>query len=195
MNFQPFSAISSGNLFHLVDNPSIVLMKTKEKKAILLGGYWANDQLHSRGDVVPFAADTCVVALAEGSLTLEHQKVDPIDPRRKFWNEGEFKRVGQNQSGKVNIFAGLFLYHGMGVGNYYSATANEIFWGSPSDSRERAAAEGIPFVYYDTFQWTNDPELTRERADAKRDFDKAQAKAAAAALAAKDAVSAIAETA
>jgi hypothetical protein len=185
MNYQPFSDIAAGNIFHLVDNTEVQLMKLGKDSAVLLHGYWKNDQLYSRGTVIPMKLDVCVVALTEGEVTLTYEKVDPIDPRRKFWKEGEFKLIGQNTRGKVNFFPGLFLYHGFGVGNYYSATG-EVFWGRPSDGKERAAAEGIPFVYYDTFQWTSDPELKRERADAQRTFDRAKAeeeKAAAFAVA------------
>lgn len=189
MNYQPFAVIAIGNMFHLVDKPTIRFLKCANDRAVLLDGYWEDGRLFSRGTLVPFKADTCIVGVTEGDVVLPAVKVDPIDPRRKFWQEGEFKRVGRDQTGKVNIFAGLFLYHGMGVGNYYSAAGNEIFWGAPNDGRERAAAEGIPFVYYDTFQWTNDPDLKRERAEAQRQFDDAKA------VSLKTAVSANAEMA
>lgn len=189
MNYQPFSKITGGNLFHLMNKSNIPLMKLDKNSAVLLKGYWVDGRLYSRGTVMPMTEDTCVVALTEGSVTLEFEKVDPIDPRRQFWKEGDTRNVGQGRIGKVKVFAGLFLYSGGGGGSYYSAANNEVFWCSVQEGRDRAAADDVPFVRYDGLRWTNDPDLVDERKVAQRFFDEAKA------LSAKEAVSANAETA
>jgi hypothetical protein len=188
MSFQPFSAIGKGNIFHVISNPSITFMKSADDKAILLQGYWDGNTLHSRGTPVPFKCDTCVVAMTEGQVALDVVKVDPIDPRRKFWKEGDHKVVGQRRNALVNIFAGLYLYHGCGYGTYHSTTG-EIFGGDSSWAYDLSQSEGVPFVLFDTFKWTNDPDLKFERSCAKKRFDDQKERSS------QDAVSAVAEMA
>lgn len=177
MNYQPFSAIAIGNTFHLVNKPAIRFMKCAGDQAVLLDGYWENNQLRSRGSLTPFKADTCIVAVTEGEVILSAVKVDPIDPRRHFWKAGDQRCVDNGGPAKVNIFGGLFLYHGFGMGNYYSATG-EVLSCTVTEAREHAAKEEVPFVYFDTFRWTNDPELKRERAAAQAEFDESKARSA-----------------
>lgn len=189
MNYQPFSAIGKGNIFHRVDKPDVPFLKTEGDKAVLLQGYWENDHLYARGTVLTFKSDTCVVAMLDGAVSLEVVQTDPIDPRRKFWKTGDQKVVGQGRDAMVNIFAGLYLYSGFGQGNYYSSKGNEIFGGDSTWAREQAEAEGIPFVYYDCFQWTSDPDLKHQRAQAQTYFDERTK------ISLKESVSAVAETA
>lgn len=175
MPFQPFSAIAKGSLFRKVDSESSLLMKLDDSTAVFLRGIWVSDRLYARGTTERFGALTCVDALAETEqAVLPAQNDDPVDPRRKFWKEGDQAQVGHHERKPINIFAGLFLFSWMGVGYYYAKTANEKLWLTTDEARTMAAAEGIPFVFIDSFDMQFDPLLTRERKYAQRCFQEAQ---------------------
>lgn len=172
MNYKPFSLVEKGHIFNMIEREGIALMKTGPNSAVYLQGFWAGAALRSRGEIVSISAETCVIEPQEQELTLTIAKVDPIDPRRKFWKDGDQVKVGKNSSSSamVNIFAGLFIYHGMGSGNYYSAT-NEVFGADRSWAEVRADKEGVPFVYHDSFEVPGDANLTNARARAVKVFE------------------------
>ena len=186
MNYQPFSALGQGAIFKSLEHPTIPMMKVRQDSAIYLEGVWISGSLYPRGYKVPVAPTTCVDLMTDGEVTLPALRVDPVDPRRKFWKEGDTRWVGDNSRAEIEVFAGLFLYSGMGVGNYFSGVENERFEMGGEEARKKAAEEGIPYVFYDSFRWTNDRKLSRERQEAQKDFDRQQKeKADAAAKAAQ----------
>lgn len=181
MLYKPFSLITPGDIFTTLNHPGIPLMKTDANTAIWLQSFWSGRTLHRRGTPVTISEETAVVCPAELELGLPMANVDPIDPRRKFWQVGDQAKVGLqrgSKDGKVAVFAGLFLYSGFGSGNYYSATG-EIFGGSSEWASERASAEDIPFVYHDSFEYTDDDALARVQARAREQFERTAATAVA----------------
>lgn len=51
---------------------------------------------------------------------------------------------------KAKVVAGLFCYHGFGAGYYYSSTGEKV-WTNYTDASAQAKAEGVPFLYWDSF--------------------------------------------
>ena len=76
--------------------------------------------------------------------------------------------VGSHRTAPVNVFAGLFLYSGFGRGRYYAATDQEVLETGTAAARETANNEGVPFVYFDSAEWTSDPDLTVQKNAAVR---------------------------
>ena len=168
MNYLPFSQVATGNIFCLADRPKVSLLKTGRNSAVRLEGYWDGDQLHPRGELVACDDNSCTVAPESSEVTLSVVKEDPIDPRRRFWKDGDTLKVGRNMQGRVYVFAGLYMYSGFGTGTYYSKVQNERFNVDVEDGQRMAQNEGLPFVYFDHVNWTNDPYLTRECTEAHR---------------------------
>jgi hypothetical protein len=178
-NFKPFSLIGRGDIFNLVDIPQISLMKTGDDTAVYLQGVWIDNVLRPRGFPAKFSLTTCVIVPEGTELTIPLKKEDPIDPRRKFWSEGDQVMVGSDSRRPVNIFGGLFIYSGMGSGTYYSSVDNEIFWLTTDVAHQRAKSENVPFVHFDSMSFTSDPTLKHERKQAQEAFDRAAAQVAA----------------
>ena len=188
LTYKPFSAIRNGDCFHHAEQLNVLLMKTGAESAVLLQGYWKNGILHARGDVMNISKSTACAIPENTDLALPMSRVDPIDPARKFWKEGDTAMVGDSRRVPINVCAGLFLYSGFGSGTYYSSKENEVFFFGGDKAEAMAEAENIPLVHFDSMSWTNDPTLARERKDAKEVFDrKAKRKAEKAALATADA--------
>lgn len=183
MNYKPFATLPVGAVFRDFDHQSLVLMKTDAKeRAVVLDSVWIDNKLYPRGALVEVAHNECVIALEDGpDLSLPLVRKDPIDPRRKFWKDGDKVTVGREKNATVNVFAGLFLYSGFGMGTYYAARENEQFWCDASEAERKAVDEGLPFVNFDSFSWTNDPNLAHDRAQAQQRFDERRAREVAAA--------------
>lgn len=172
LTYKPFSAIRNGDCFHHAEQLNVLLMKTGAESAVLLQGYWHQGILHARGDVFNISKSTACAIPAGADLTLSMTRVNPIDPARKFWKEGDTAMVGDTRRVPINVCAGLFLYSGFGSGTYYSSKENEVFFLSGDKAAAMAEAENIPLVHYDSMHWTNEPTLARERKDAKEVFDR-----------------------
>jgi hypothetical protein len=71
-----------------------------------------------------------------------------LDGGSKVWRAGDTAKFGKNSEREVPVFAGLFRYSGLGMGNYYSAE-NLVEWTDTTDAQRRAKAEAVPFVYWD----------------------------------------------
>jgi hypothetical protein len=172
MNYKPFSAIARGDIFNMVERPDVPMMKCGDNTAVYLEGVWIDGRLYSRGQDIRVDEATCIICPEVAELTIPVAKVDPIDPRSKFWREGDQVTCGSGSRAQVNVFAGLFLYSGFGAGTYYSGVDNEMFFISTEAAEKRAKAEEIPFVYFDRFSWTFDPTLSHERMQAQEKLDR-----------------------
>lgn len=169
--YKPFSELKVGELFTLTDS-DIMHIKVDDDTAVRLKGYSQAGVLYPRGGPRSITPTTCVISDKTNQIELSNAEEDPIDPRRKFWTEFDVHHVGRNNEAKINVFGGLFVYSWLGMGNYYAATNNEIFWCSVTEAKEKAKAEGVPFVCYDMMEWTSDPTLKRDREEAQKKFDK-----------------------
>jgi hypothetical protein len=180
MNYQPFSELTTGTLFRDVEHRAMLLMKSSDKKhGTLMESIWLDNTLMPRGMLIEYHNNECVIEVTEDDVLLPARRKDPIDPRRKFWKEGDTQTVGRDCAAKIEVFAGLFLYSGFGQGTYYASTDNEQFWCGADEAREKADAEGVLLVKYDSKDWTNDPKLTFEKKEARRRKDEAAARVAA----------------
>jgi hypothetical protein len=176
MNYKPFSELETGAIFRDNEHRGLLLMKAdRGNYGVVLSSIWLSAGLLPRGKLIEYSPNECVIEELEDAVSLPAKRVDPVDPRREFWKEGATKTVGRGRAANIEIFAGLFLYSGFGMGNYYSATENEIFWCGSTEARKRAEAEGVLYVYYDSKDWTKDPKLTFEKTEAQRRHEQAKA--------------------
>lgn len=53
---------------------------------------------------------------------------------------------------EARLIAGLFIYSGFGMGNYYSASGEKV-WCNHSQARDHAKAEGVELLYWDSFDF------------------------------------------
>lgn len=174
MNYKPFSELDTGAVFRDVEHRDLLLMKTSYGNfAMLLESRWIDNKLLPRGKLIEYDKKECIVEVDDGDLVVPAKRTDPLDPRRKFWKAGDTQVVGRELAARIEIFAGLFLYSGFGMGNYYSATENETFWCGATEARSRAEAEGVLYVYYDSKDWTKDPTLAHEKEEARRRHNEA----------------------
>lgn len=183
MNFLPFSQLAQGALFRCADSDTVWMKSAEGNRAMAMQSYWATQhRLVKRGALLAMSSSECVIPLPE-DFTMSAERVDPVDPKRRFWAPGErINSIGRRAGSYVNIFGGLFMYSGCGAGNYYSLTEGEIISCSPSEARKLANAEGAVFVYHDIDDRTDDPDLKdkRRQAEAAKVAQlKASAKAAA----------------
>lgn len=170
MNYKPFSALATGAICRDLDHATLLLIKTDLKnRAMVLESVWIDNKLYPRGTLVELAENECVIAVEEGAdLVLPLTRKDPVDPRRRFWAAGDTKSVCPNHPTRINVFAGLFLYSGFGMGSYYSSVDNEVIWCDYTRAEALAAAEGILVVHFDSFSWTKDPDLAYEKEQARK---------------------------
>ncbi len=169
MNYLPFSKLTVGAMFEHPEHSGLKLMKTSSlNQAMVLESIWMDNQLYPRGTLVPVTSNECVQLLSDEDAVLEMPVVrkDPVDPRRKFWKQGDTRTVGRDAHARINVFAGLFLYSGFGMGTYFSATAMEEVWCDGSKAKQFADAEGVLFVHFDSKDWTRDPDLKFEKEQA-----------------------------
>ena len=173
----PFRELNTGDICQHLDHDKLLLMKTPmNDKGVVLESVWISNKLYPRGTLLNMDSTACVIALDPASLlTLPILRTDPVDPRRTFWTEGATAKVGRSREAHVNLFAGLFLYSGLGMGTYYSGIEHEELWCGGTEARAHAEAEGVPFVHFDREDWTSDPTLKFNRDRAQADF--AQSKA------------------
>lgn len=172
MNYLPFSKLAAGELFRESDSDVVWMKSSEGTLATAMQSFWRHGTLIKRGYVSKMEPTLCVAPVPESEpLQLQAKSVDPVDPRRRFWAEGLQVRVGRGRQALVNVFAGLYTYSGFGSGTYYAAAMNEVFHCSVMEARNRADAEGLPFVYHDLEDWTSDPDLTNKRRDAKAAFE------------------------
>ena len=68
----------------------------------------------------------------------------------KSWDENtaiQFMHLNK----KVKVFAGLFIYSGMGYGNYYSTDGN-VYWCSTTESYNMAEEDGVDHRFRDALE-------------------------------------------
>jgi hypothetical protein len=104
-------------------------------------------------------------------------KLGQVTQQLGLWQEGDTVWVGDEARASINVFAGLFLYEGQGIGTYYARSGNEIVRLRTATARALARAEGIPIVDYDSSRWTSDPTLADQRQRAQESFDLAKVQA------------------
>ena len=76
----------------------------------------------------------------------------------KTWKKGDTARWYYGHSEEKEVFAGLYLYHAFGSGDYYSKTG-EVVSCCPSESTQLARAEGVRHYDHDTFSAYQSPYL------------------------------------
>lgn len=69
-----------------------------------------------------------------------------VDFRSGCWKEGEVVILENNES--LEVFAGLFLYSGFGMGNYFSKNGS-IVWRKSTNANNQAKEEEVSFRYVD----------------------------------------------
>lgn len=181
MNYLPFKDLEVGAFFRELTDNALCMKTSAPDEAILMESVYtlagSGHRLLPRGHCLKLQPNTCVSVEATESVLLPFNRQDPRDPGKSYWDEGACRLVGERRQRPVKVFAGLFLYSGLGAGQYYSNTGECLFL-SADDAEKIADKEGAPFVFHDSFQLTTDEELARKRVKAEEALEKKKAQPA-----------------
>lgn len=175
MSYLPFKELKVGAFFRDLQDNALYLKTDLAGKAVLMESIYVSQGskqvLLPRGTCQTLYPNICVIAEASESITLPTVRTDPRNPNKLYWSEGQTRLVGERTMRPVILFAGLFIYDGLGSGTYFSKSGESM--GVAADAaRAMAESEGIPFVYIDSFDYQPDPTLADQRRAAQEAFDK-----------------------
>lgn len=156
-----FMHLDVGAFFESPAHKGLVLMVTSSGQAAVVKG----GERASRGQLLVVWSHAPVVVLNDQEILNVLAARPPAKPVRNFWKAGDVRSVGRNKGAVVDVFAGLFLYRGGGVGDYFSADG-EVQVCSREVARQKAGEEAVALVHFDIFDWPSDRTLSSERAGA-----------------------------